>query len=289
MSQELFSEDLLKNHLEPVIYGYYDRADMQGTTSPQGWHRHKVYEIMYVNRGKAQIWVEEGKMTLHNHQFMLLNARAWHRLSLEGKNFSMINIEFGFRPAAPGGLSLKRLTEKSQGMKKFTASPEPFLILNDPDESILSLLKQTVALADSKHPYSQALTTTLTGMLLILLAKGYEEEKINEKQRVFNPVLNEAIGQIQRGYEKDLSLASLAQAQKVHPRYLSALFKEYLGLSPAAYLCQVRLKKAEELLLSCPDSVMDIGTRVGFNSQQYFIKCFKSRYGFTPGACRKKT
>jgi signal transduction histidine kinase/DNA-binding response OmpR family regulator len=68
---------------------------------------------------------------------------------------------------------------------------------------------------------------------------------------------------------------------KVHlNRKLNALFE----LSANKLIQQFRLQKAKELLLTKAGNVSEIALQTGFNSTAYFVKCFKERYGNTPGS-----
>ena len=44
---------------------------------------------------------------------------------------------------------------------------------------------------------------------------------------------------------------------------------------------------AENLLLFSDLSITDIAEATGYNSADYFIRCFRKRYGLTPGDYRK--
>lgn len=292
--EKLFSPILIEKPYRPVIYGYYDRADMEKTTGwPQGWHRHNVYEMMYVAKGKTHVLVKEGaqgpekKVPIYQHQFMFLNANVWHSLGCDKNYFSMVNIEFGLEPCREEDFSIKSMYEKNLCVKKLIESPNPYLVLADPDKAVLSLLKQTVALADSRHQRSRELTASLTSMLVLMIARQYEKEMLNQTPQVRQPILKQAIDQM---YEDDesLTIKSIAKNQQVHPTYLAFLFKEYLGTTPTGFFRQVKCKKAKKLLEEKNDSLFQIAAAVGFNSQQYFIESFKKEYGITPGAYRKK-
>lgn len=55
------------------------------------------------------------------------------------------------------------------------------------------------------------------------------------------------------------------------------------GQSPTGFIRDIRLKKAAQLLKSCPHaSIADIVERVGFATPSYFSKCFKAKFGMLP-------
>ncbi len=64
--------------------------------------------------------------------------------------------------------------------------------------------------------------------------------------------------------------------------------KKISGLSVSQFIRQVRLKKAMEMLKKESSTVSEIGYKVGFSSNSYFIKCFHEFYGFPPGEVSKR-
>lgn len=60
--------------------------------------------------------------------------------------------------------------------------------------------------------------------------------------------------------------------------------KKAVNLSPSEFVRDIRLKKAVELIKEGNLNMDEIGFIVGFNSQSYFIRSFKVKYGKTPTA-----
>ena len=53
-------------------------------------------------------------------------------------------------------------------------------------------------------------------------------------------------------------------------------------MSPHAYLIQLRLEKARQLI-SKGKSIADAALLAGFSDQSHLTRSFKKRYGLTPG------
>ena len=58
--------------------------------------------------------------------------------------------------------------------------------------------------------------------------------------------------------------------------------KALTGKSPSLYLRSVRLAKAKELIEDRKGNISEIAYSVGFSSPQYFTRCFKEEFGFSP-------
>lgn len=63
-------------------------------------------------------------------------------------------------------------------------------------------------------------------------------------------------------------------------------FKKEVGLTPIEFINRERIRRAAEMLLQTPLTIVDIGYQVGFNSIGYFIRLFKKYMGVTPNRYR---
>ncbi|SFT21770.1 helix-turn-helix domain-containing protein [Paenibacillus sp. BC26] len=88
---------------------------------------------------------------------------------------------------------------------------------------------------------------------------------------------------IEANYVRDLSLTSVAEHVGLHPNYVSHLFKKETGMNVLAYIQQLRVIKAKELLISRPSlPLSEVAMQTGFESQRHFFKVFKKHTNMTP-------
>lgn len=93
---------------------------------------------------------------------------------------------------------------------------------------------------------------------------------------------------IKENLDKDLSLSSVADTFQISSAHLSRVFKQSLNINFNAFLTNLKLEKAAELLLKEPKlSINKIAENLGYYSTPYFTQRFKERYGFTPSQYRK--
>ena len=59
-------------------------------------------------------------------------------------------------------------------------------------------------------------------------------------------------------------------------------FKEILDTTPAAFITEIRIKRAMQLLSQHKYSVTDVAFMTGFSDAKYFGKVFKKKVGVTP-------
>ena len=72
------------------------------------------------------------------------------------------------------------------------------------------------------------------------------------------------------------SLLGLSEGRFCH------LFKDVMGKSPHAYILELRLTRAYEMLLERNYNVSEIAYAVGFSDPLYFSRIFKKRFGISP-------
>ncbi len=80
-----------------------------------------------------------------------------------------------------------------------------------------------------------------------------------------------------------LSLQSLGISLGYHPKYLSTVFKQAVGMGIAEYLCSLRIQHSCTLMAQGFTSISDISAQSGFTDPQYFSKVFKKHMGIPPG------
>ena len=117
----------------------------------------------------------------------------------------------------------------------------------------------------------------------ILLSSTNESQESSE----IPPPVKEAITKMEKYYNQDINLSSLAQEVGVSKYHLSRLFKKHTGYSPYEYLLNYRLSQAKSLLKSTEIPVCEISRLVGFENTSHFISLFRKNEGITPLRFRK--
>ena len=84
-----------------------------------------------------------------------------------------------------------------------------------------------------------------------------------------------------------VSMAQLAAHLKLTPRTLNRRFKAATGMSPLAYLQNLRIAAAKDLLRRSNLSVGDIAWQLGLHDVSYFSQLFRQHSGISPLRYRK--
>lgn len=91
---------------------------------------------------------------------------------------------------------------------------------------------------------------------------------------------------IEARYSEDLSLAELARVAGFSRDHLIRAFRRRVGITPHAYLVDVRVRRAQDRLRAgrAPAAV---AAEVGFADQAHLTRAFKARIGVPPAAYRR--
>lgn len=150
------------------------------------------------------------------------------------------------------------------------------------------------AMFESQETYSDLITgiqkrEDFTG-LIIQVACRMNEAMNQERDNTMKKVILEAKQYIQYHYQDpDLSVEMMCRQLHMSPAYFSTMFKKETGQTYVAYLTEVRLEKAVELLNTTSDKTYVIAQKVGYQEQNYFSYVFKKRFGVSPTRYRGST
>ena len=108
----------------------------------------------------------------------------------------------------------------------------------------------------------------------------------NDKDQKFSTKLNEVLNEHMT--DTDFSVNDFAGIMGLGRTVFYKKVRGVTGYSPYEYLRVMRLKKAAEMLLTEDLTIAEVAYSVGINDPFYFSKCFKSQFGVSPSAYRKK-
>jgi len=100
--------------------------------------------------------------------------------------------------------------------------------------------------------------------------------------------LREIILYLHKNYANDIDLEKMASSVNLSVGRFIKAFKNSTGFTPHAYLLNLRLFFAREMLVNTDLAIYQIASAVGFDDAFYFSRLFKSKYKVSPRAFRSK-
>ena len=98
--------------------------------------------------------------------------------------------------------------------------------------------------------------------------------------------IGHVVALIQGDVAEPCTVDDLSRSVNMSPSYLSRLFREQTGHSPASFVREERLRRAYELIQTTFLSIKEIMAAVGWNDPSHFSRAFKRRFGVSPKGLR---
>jgi two-component system, response regulator YesN len=120
------------------------------------------------------------------------------------------------------------------------------------------------------------------------LAQHYEflpAETVKEDVR-HTDIIEQVIAFTDNNYMYNIGIGQIAEQLKITPNYLTTLFHRKTGIKFTAFLKQIRLQRARELLTNPAIQVQQVAEQVGYSSTRHFARLFSEYYGCLPSEFR---
>ena len=106
-------------------------------------------------------------------------------------------------------------------------------------------------------------------------------------ESVQNAAVLHAIAYMEHHFFEKLTIEQIADQVNLSEYYFSRLFRRCTSMSPHAYLVNLRITMARQLLTVSQKSVERIAEECGFHSTTNFIRSFREHVGCTPKQFRR--
>ena len=147
------------------------------------------------------------------------------------------------------------------------------------DRAVWSCLAAAHRLAMTGEDAAAAEEAMICG--ISLLFERYGASRLVQSEAGCPKAVNRAVEFLQARACDHISLEDASRASGVGLFHLIRLFQKHVGLTPYAYLTQVRIAKSRQLL-RLGEPVAQVALDVGFADQAHFTKRFKQLTGTTP-------
>ena len=259
-------------------YGYHDRSLYL--------HSHEDFtELVIVLEGSAGHIVNNSCYSISKGDVFVISSGTGHSF-LDPDRLRIVNIMFRPDEAFRSLFDLRQIP----GFQLLFVL-EPSIAGSDQFHSRLRLegenFKAAVSLVDAlmqeytdKKSGWQDIVISGFIQLCVMLSRLYPEQ-ITE--RGGSPLmLAKAAAYIEHNFTSQISIEKLAEISGYSQRQTVRLFKQIYGMTPSAYISQLRLKRAKEMLGSGSTSIAEVSWACGFDDQNYFSRFFRSHTGMTP-------
>jgi AraC-like DNA-binding protein len=260
--------DIEKNSNYPPVghpYGY--QFDWQGGRILN------EYQLNYITEGFGIFENKYGSFKITPGTIIVLFPGEWHRYRpLKTTGWKEHYIGFN------GSLATKLLNSE------FFKKEEPLIKVNfkkEIQDVFFMILDNSIKEKSGYQHINTGLIITYIGYVISLLKnKDFEGREIEKKIQQACLMLRERINE-------NIDVQKLADNLNLGYSYFRITFKKYTGLSPLQYHLQLRIKRAEDMLIMTQKPIKEIANELGFQTVFYFSRLFKKKTGHCPGDLRR--
>jgi AraC-like DNA-binding protein len=254
---------------------------------PFDWHYHPEYELTLILESKGQRLVGDGIADYGAGDLVLLGPNVPHSWrsgpTPSERAHRAVVIQFRHDFLGEHFFSLKEMESVAHLLKRASsgvafghtetgrniARDLADLPMLHPAKKMAILLSALVDLAGERDP------RVLSTLQLRPIGRRVDQQRIDAICKYLN-----------EHYDDEIDFAKLAHRYQMDQASLCRFFKRATGRTMTAYLNELRVGAAAQLLIDTDQSVLEIGFQVGFGNYSNFNRQFKRIKGFGPRTLR---
>ena len=242
-------------------------------------HWHERMELMYVEKGAIDLYLDEVLMVLREGQLGIIPPEVLHGGICREAPTKFHTFMFEVERFQNGtGASEEWLRPLAQRELQFPGVLDTI--------SAVEAARQLIVLM--RDPNRQPLVAV--GQLYILLGELCRVGTLGNRvttapEESFRSIL----AYIDAHYTEPLSVREISRVFSYNETYFCRLFKKKTGLTVLEYIRILRLDLAKKLLKSEKYEIRDIAWKCGFPDESYFSRAFKAHTGKTPREFRNNS
>lgn len=234
-------------------------------------HSHYYTEIFFIKSGTGHMKIENESIPLAANNLVLIGAQVLH-------------TEFS-NPSDP----LDYYVLGVEGLKINTDRPVEYSVVNA--SSNVAQIRQCFdnilsEMHNRPEGYAEVCQHYLAILVLLICRKDHISYELVDAPNSSHEC-HKVKRYIETNYHDKITLDSLASNCNLTKYYLSHKFTEFYRKSPIAYLTEVRITAAKDLLKTTNLSIEEIASATGFSSSSYFSQTFQKFCRMSPQQYRK--
>lgn len=235
------------------------------------FHWHENYEICRPMNKPMRFRIDGEIICAAPGDIVVIEEQVVHQFITDEDNTEVCIIQF--RPGMLLGMPERRLGPKRH------ITREEILAIDGLDEQIGSILSLMRSEPDTESAQSNPYFGALMSAFYFLLRRhfGTDSLQTNGSRKIFYSITD----YINKNYCEDISVGSIAAAFYFSRGKLSTIFKKYSGVSINDYIGNLRIKKANAMILA-GSSVTEAAIESGFKNIRSFNNVYKRVMGMTP-------
>lgn len=215
-----------------------------------------ICSLVYVKQGGSRYFTEGSSFKISEGEILFIPIGGTYISYWDDRPSELV----GFHFSMPNDFEKRFLVQKLVGMPELA-------------EDFYTAVSDT-----SPNFYSYELFYKIFGKIW---------QKLISVERHIDPRIRPALDLLELSPEHPLQVGDLARLCNMSESHFFLCFRNSMGRSPMDYRTHLLILRAEQLLLTTELSITEISDRLGFGSETYFRRIFKSQVGVSPREYRK--
>lgn len=177
------------------------------------------------------------------------------------------------------------------GLGLFDLMRDPVVLDFSDSDQMRSTFDRLLAEHRSPSPASTAMVTALMNECLVLVFRrlcGHPDCHLPWLDALEDPRMAAVLEAILEDPARPFTLDLLAERALMGRSAFAEAFHATFGRTPMAFVREVRLRRAADILRSTRLPVDSVAVRVGFASRSHFSRAFRKQFGLSPTAFRAR-
>ncbi|MBE6938306.1 MAG: AraC family transcriptional regulator [Ruminococcaceae bacterium] len=245
---------------------------------------HEEIELKCFVRGSATLLIGDRAVSVSAGDIVVINPYQFHATISAGEDpgiyhLIMVSPDY-FYGAGKEGPDLRKLLFGEQLCFSTLVR----------DEKLFELLCDAARESGQGGKYSDMAVQGILFQSLACLLRDHALSREDEKPASLRAykLMEPALRRIRDSFSEKITVDELASLCGLSKHYFCRVFHSVTGRTVMEYLGEYRMTVADTLLAGTDKSVTEIAALCGFESTNYFCRCYKKRFGFSPSRRRGK-
>lgn len=282
---KIFQVNIESDHNSPMRYKnvmLYQLGEVRYEQGVTDAHQQWCYEISVILSGSGTFVMDGRETPVRGGDILLTPKRGEHVITSLDNRFRFLYLGFDLAD----DVSFEYLAAFQiylDGLRDNQCARDDY----DVGHSLSNMIGEFGA----DNPYSFEYLTNCLETTMILAYRTFASYRPSPAMRMMTPssvgtTVYTLIKYIEDHVFTIPNIRALADEMHFSYTYISHAFKRKTGMTLQAYILQVKMKKAQELISEGRWSISEIAQMLGYESVQSFSKAFKRETGSSPSEYR---
>lgn len=250
-------------------------------------HMHTSIEIYRILSGECYMDIQTESLHCTAGDFVMVLPDVIHSFYLKEDSDCTFS-HFHFNPSMFSDIILENDGIYPVTLMQAIYFSSQFFYHMKTDATIDTYLQKLLELYHSSNSLFSSANINVALMNLMLHILNHAQPIRNgSSSHLQNSYVAYTLNYIQKNYTSKIKQEDIAQQLHISVRYLSKLFKEYMGVPLSSYINIYRVNRSIELMQHTDMTLTEIALLVGFKDSQRFSKVFMSVINSSPSHYRK--